>query len=319
MAAHNGGGGAGFADLLGEATPWDPDLYATPVPTPGKMLDLSGGSSSSSSSAAPPPASFAAPAASFGSSSSSSSGSRGFSAAPAGASAAAFISPTSIEGGPTTEISLAALNPASFMRELATRPVTELIAENSRRLSYLPGTLVRAYTAVSQRYLRPWKEFGHVNPARTVENLRQASQRGEIQVHLQQNVLANVRTFCPNYAFIYLVTLCMFVCTQPSLLAMLGLVGGGWSHALRDGEFRNRPWTLQVGGVYVPLGANIKMALMSLPTLIFLHFFMGPVLWSATLYSGGISLAHAALRDRDDDRDEDGPFSTSSVRIQELP
>ena len=59
---------------------------------------------------------------------------------------------------------------------------------------------------------------------------------------------------------------------------------------------------------------------MALPTLLFLHMFMGlvlrtplftvlmsdsffsstgPVLWSAALCSGGVSLAHAALRDRD--------------------
>merc|ERR1712194_333454 len=264
-----------------------------------------------SSSAAP--RAVQAPAASFGSHSSSSSRG-GYSGA---AAPPVQMSPTSIEGGPATEISLSGLNPANIMRELATRPITELVAENGRHVMNLPGALVRAYTTVSQRYLRPWKEFGHVNPARSVENLRQASQRGEIQVHLQQNVLANVRTLCPNYAFIYLVTLCMFVCTSPSLLAMLGLVGGGWSHALRDGEFRNRPWTLQVGGIHVPLGANIKMMLMSLPTLLFLHFCMGPILWSATLYSGGISLAHASLRDREDDRDEDGPFRSSTVHIQE--
>merc|ERR1711941_140147 len=98
-------------------------------------------------------------------------------------------------------------------------------------------------------------------------------------------------------------------------------MGGAWSHALRNEEFRTRPWQLQIGGVSVPLGSNLKMAIMSLPTLLFLHLFMGPVLWSAALASGGMSLAHAALRDRDDDHshDDDDHSAGSGVRIRELP
>lgn len=189
----------------------------------------------------------------------------------------------------------------------------------------VPRYMARTYTAAAQRYLQPWNKFARLRPARIVEGLRQATRRGEIQIHLQRNVLANAKTFCPNYAFIFLAMLFMFVCTSPMLLAMLGAVGGGWTHAMRSDQFRNRPWTLQIGGLQVPLGSNAKMAILSLPTLLFLHFFMGPVLWSAALYSGGLSLAHAALRDREDDRDGDGNggggggFGSTNVRIQELP
>ena len=34
----------------------------------------------------------------------------------------------------------------------------------------------------------------------------------------------------------------------------------------------------QAGGVQVPLGANMKMMIMALPTLLFLHMFMGMAL-----------------------------------------
>lgn len=191
-------------------------------------------------------------------------------------------------------------------------------------LANVPRYMTRAYTAAAQRYLQPWNKFARLSPSRIIEGFRQASRRGEIQVHIQRNVLANAKTFCPNYAFLFLAMLFMFVCTSPMLLAMLGAVGGGWTHAMRSESFRNRPWTLQIGGMQVPLGSNAKMAIMSLPTLLILHFFMGPVLWAAALYSGGVSLAHAALRDRDDDREGDGNsggggFGSSSVRIQELP
>merc|ERR1711972_744898 len=115
-------------------------------------------------------------------------------------------------------------------------------------------------------------------------------------------------------------TLFMFVCTSPMLLCMLGTVGGGWAHVTRSEGFRNRPWTLQIGAVQLPLGSNMKMMLMSLPTLFFLHFFMGPVLWSAALCSGGASLAHAALRDRDDDHDDDDHgLGSANVGLREYP
>merc|ERR1712203_1346231 len=96
------------------------------------------------------------------------------------------------------------------------------------------------------------------------------------------NVLANVRNFIPNYAFVFIAMLFMYVCTSPMLLLMLGGVGGGWSHMLRDGS-RTRPWQLQIGSVSMPLGTNAQCAIMSVPTLLFLYFFMGPVLWSAAL------------------------------------
>lgn len=202
------------------------------------------------------------------------------------------------------------------MRQLATRPVTELVRENGRHLVDLPRAMVRAYQATAQRYLRPWGEFARMRPGQTVDGFRRASQRGELQIHLQRNVLANAKAFCPNYACIFMAMLFLYVATSPMLLCMLGLTGGGWSHALRSDDFRSRPWTLQIGGIYVPLGANVKMAMMSLPTLLMLHFFMGPVLWAAALYSGGIGLAHAALRDRDHDDDRE---QESTVRIEELP
>mmetsp|Transcript_17587 Transcript_17587/g.31753 ORF Transcript_17587/g.31753 Transcript_17587/m.31753 type:complete len:287 (+) Transcript_17587:111-971(+) len=212
--------------------------------------------------------------------------------------------PQSFEGG-QPGLSLSSLSPTNLVRQLGSRPVTDLVAEQGRNLMQLPRIAARAYTAAARRYLRPWSEFATVNPARVVDGFRQASRRGEIQVHLQRNVLCNARRFCPNYIFMFLATLFMFVCTSPMLLGMLACVGGGWAHALHNEEFRQRPWMLQIGGVQVPLGSNLKMAIMSLPTLLILHFFMGPVLWSAALCSGGVSLAHAAIRDRSDDPDQD--------------
>jgi hypothetical protein len=134
---------------------------------------------------------------------------------------------------------------------------------------------------------------------------------------VQKNVIANTRQFCPNYIFVFLATLIMFVCTSPILLGTLSLVGGGWSHALRSEQFRNRPWQLQIGGLQIPLGQNMKMLLMAMPTLLMLHFFMGPVLWSAALCSGGISVTHAALRDRTDDEDDDD-HGLGTDRIHEV-
>lgn len=96
---------------------------------------------------------------------------------------------------------------------------------------------------------------------------------------------------------------------------MLGGVGGGWSHLLRGDEFRSRPWQLQIGGLSVPLGANAKTAIVSVPTLLFLHFFMGPVLWSAALCSSGISLTHAAIRDREDEHEDEDEHGLGSVSV----
>ncbi|CAK9118607.1 unnamed protein product [Durusdinium trenchii] len=133
------------------------------------------------------------------------------------------------------------------MQQLTSRPLTEVVAENGRALMQVPRYLARAYSSAARRYLRPWNEFARLNPQRVVEGVRQASRRGEIQVYLQRNVIANARHFCPNYAFIFLAMLFMFVCTSPMLLMMLAGVGGGWSHAMRSDQFRNRPWTLQIG------------------------------------------------------------------------
>lgn len=211
------------------------------------------------------------------------------------------------------------------MQQLTSRPLTEVVTEQGRNLMQIPRYMARAYTAAARRYLRPWNEFARLNPSRILEGVRQASRRGEIQIYFQRNVIANARHFCPNYAFLFLAMLFMFVCTSPMLLMMLAGVGGGWSHAMRSEQFRNRPWTLAIGGVQVPLGSNMKMLIMALPTLLFLHLFMGPVLWSAALCSGGVSLAHAALRDRDDvDKlddadDRDGDSSWSKGRVRELP
>lgn len=226
--------------------------------------------------------------------------------------------PTSIEGGGGGS-SLLSMNPAAIARELASKPVTQIIQDQGRVLLNIPRMATRAYTAVSSRYLRPWTEFARFRPAQIVEGFRSAARRGEIQIHLQRNVLANTQRFLPNYLFMFLAMLFMFVCTSPMLLVMLAGVGGGWGHALRSDDFRNRPWTLAIGGVQVPMGSNAKMAILSLPTLLFLHLFMGPVLWSAALCTGGVGLAHAALRDRDDHRHDDDHGQGGSPRIQELP
>jgi len=162
--------------------------------------------------------------------------------------------------------------------------------------------------------LQPWREFLRMRPGRTIEGFRQASRRGEIQAFVQRNVLANGRHFCPNYACVFLAILFAYVCTSPALMVMLTGLGGGWGHALRSEQFRSRPWVLQLGSINVPLGANLKMLIMALPTLLFLHMFLGPVLWSAALCSGGISAAHAALRDRDDEHHDGDHGSGPSLR-----
>ncbi|CAE7846794.1 UVR8 [Symbiodinium sp. KB8] len=286
--------------------------YYTPpsAPDPGKTVDLSGHSAASYSTPPPGP-SFRPP------SGPSSSSSTGFGSRDRG--------PSSLEGGSGPTLSLSSLNPQAIMQQLTSRPLTEVVTEQGRNLMQIPRYMARAYTAAARRYLRPWNEFARLNPSRILEGVRQASRRGEIQIYFQRNVIANARHFCPNYAFLFLAMLFMFVCTSPMLLMMLAGVGGGWSHAMRSEQFRNRPWTLAIGGVQVPLGSNMKMLIMALPTLLFLHLFMGPVLWSAALCSGGVSLAHAALRDRDDvDKlddadDRDGDSSWSKGRVRELP
>lgn len=313
-----GGYPANTEDLLGTSFGAGNDLFSPGSVEPGKTVDLSGGSSSFSMPQQP--------ASSYGpgsSGSSFSSSSHYYAGGGSGSgSGTGSRGPSSIEGG-NSGYSLSGLTPANIMRQLASRPVTELVSEQGKNLLQVPRYMARAYSAAARKYLRPWGEFARISPARLVEGLRQASRRGEIQIHIQRNVLSNVRQFCPNYAFIFLAMLFMFVCTSPMLLLMLCGVGGGWSHALRSENFRSRPWTLQIGGVQVPLGSNVKMAVLSLPTLLFLHFFMGPVLWSAALCSGGISLAHAALRDRDESRDDhdddEHGLGHSSVRIRELP
>jgi len=318
-------GGPDDGDLLGDPVT---DIYAAPVLEPGKIVDLSG---SSSSLPARPSSSTAASSVASGSSASSAgikidgkwmANSVNFSFGTGSGGGPDDRGPRSLEGGGgETGFSLGGLTPTAVMQHLASRPLSELVTHHGRQVVQLPANLVQAYTAVARRYLRPWNEFARFNPARMFEALRDATRRGELQIHLQRNVLANVRSFCPNYAFIFMATMLFFVCTSPWLLCMLGAVGGGWSHALKSEDFRSRPWTLQVGGLQLPLGANMKMAILSLPTLFVLHFFMGPVLWSAALYSGGASLCHAALRDRDDDQDnpDTGGGENSLPTLQELP
>jgi len=312
-------------DLLGDVDPKpaaDRDIYAPAYAqpayaAPGATVDLSGASSIYATSNSASPNSFtpgSSGARDRGPSSLGSSGSGGggsYSGGGLGNNGGAQYSydgprgPTSIEGGSGEGLSLAGLNPANIMRQLASKPVSELVVENGRNLLNIPRYAARAYSAAAKKYLRPWSEFGRLRPGRIIEGLRGAQRRGEIQVHMQRNVLANARDFCPNYAAIFLAMLFMFVCSSPLSICMLGGVGGGWSHAMRSDSFRNRPWQLQLGNISVPLGSNMKMLVMSLPTLVFLHFFMGPILWSAALCSGGVSAAHAALRDRDDDADPD--------------
>lgn len=294
----------------------------------GKVVDLSGASSKFTMPTAPPPGgtrpATSTSSTSFSSSSPTSFGGGGYSGGGYGGGGfgSADRGPTSIEGGSGGGLSLSDLTPSNLMRQLASKPITDLVVENGRSLAHLPQVAVRAYSAAARRYLRPWTEFGRIRPSRIVEGFRQARRRGEIQIYVQRNVLANARRFCPNYVFIFLAMLFMFVCTSPYLLCMLAAVGGGWSSALRSDQFRNRPWMLQIGGLQVPLGHNLKMLIMALPTLLFLHFFMGPVLWSAALCSGGVGLAHAALRDRDDDHDEDDDdhgLGSSTSRFRSMP
>jgi len=299
------------------------ESFATPAaPCPGATVDLSG---SSSRASAGQPSSFRPASNGLGSSSSSSGGGASFSSSSfGGAGSFAPRGPTSFEGGGGSSFSLSSLNPQQIIRQMASRPLTEVVSQSGRSLLQVPQAMGRVYTAAARRFLRPWNEFLRLNPARIVEGVRGASRRGEIQIYFQRNVLSNVRQFCPNYAFIFMAFLFMYVCTSPMLLMMLAGVGGGWGHALRSDEFRNRPWTLQIGGINVPLGGNMKMAIMALPTLLLLHFFMGPVLWSAALMSGGVSVAHAALRDRDDsDKFDDGDDGDHGLgpagRIRELP
>jgi len=215
--------------------------------------------------------------------------------------------PTSIEGQTTS----------SIIRDFSQRPVSELFTDYSQQLIHFPRYAMRVYTTAARKYLRPWSEFFRVRPDRIVEGFRQSQRRGEVQIHIQRNVLVNVRRFTPNYAFLFLVTMFMFAITSPLLLVLLSGVGGGWAQVLRSDGFRTRPWTLQLGSISIPLGSNLKMLLMSFPTLFFLHFFMGPMVWSAALCSGGVSVVHAAIRDRDDDRDH-GDDMTPTSRFQDL-
>lgn len=288
------------------------DIFAVGHADPGKTIDLSGRCNVSVQQ----PANFVGSSSSGGSSRQSSGRYNGLSNGSAGQS---NHGPTSIEGGRNNNFSIADLTPANVMRQLASRPITDLVQEHGRQLLTIPRYMVRAYTSAAQRYLQPWNKFMRIRPTCIIEGVREASHRGEVQVYFQRNIVANVRDFFPNYAFMFLAMLFWFVCTSPMLLMMLGGVGGGWSHALRSEQFRNRPWILQIGSVQVPLGANLKMAIMALPTLLFLHFFMAPVLWPAALCTGGVTVAHAALRDRDGDHDEDHGFGSASVQAQELP
>lgn len=217
--------------------------------------------------------------------------------------------PTSIEGGQMT---------ASIMRDVSQRPVTELVTNYSHQLIQFPRYAMRIYTTAARKYLRPWSEFFRVRPDRIVEGFRQSQRRGEVQIHIQRNVLVNIRRFSPNYAFLFLVMMFMFAITSPMLLVLLSAVGGGWGQVLRSDGFRTRPWMLQIGSINIPLGSNLKMLIMSLPTLFFLHFFMGPMVWSAALCSGGVSIVHAAIRDRDDDRDHGDGDMTPTSRFQDL-
>jgi len=299
-------------DLLGSPVKPDNDVYSPGTAPPGKTVDLSG----ASGLGAPKPTSFV-PGGGGGGGGGSSFSSGSYYGSGSSSGGLSSRGPTSIEGGGPS-LSLSDLNPQNIIRQLSSRPVTELVAENGRVLMNLPRVVAGVYSAAARRYLRPWNEFIRIRPGRIVEGFRDASRRGEIQIHIQRNVLANAKKFCPNYFFMFLSVLFMYVCTSPYLLLMLGTVGGGWGHALRSEQFRNRPWTLQIGGVQVPLGSNMKMILMALPTLLFLHFFMGPVLWSAALCSGGASVAHAALRDREDDHDEDDHGCGPNPRIRDM-
>jgi len=208
-------------------------------------------------------------------------------------------------------------NPLKIIRLLTSKPLRDVATETAPLVTRIPFYMNDLYTNFARRWLRPWGEFARLHPVHIFVNWREASQRGEIQAHIQQNVLTNVRHFFPNYAFLFFVVLVFYVCTSPMNLCMLILTGSGWSHALRDDDFKTRPWVLQVGRIQVPLGSNLKMLILVMPTLLLFHMFLGPLLWSAALCSGGLSAVHAVVRDGGDCRER---FRhESSVSIEELP
>lgn len=234
-----------------------------------------------------------------------------------GSSGPSARGPSSIEGG-GSPLSLSIPSVSGMVSALSQRSITDLARQYGPEVVQLPRIAARTYQHAARRYLRPWGEFLRMRPGRIIGGFREARGRGEIQIHVQRNVLANTRRFCPNYIFMFMCTLFMFVMSSPFMLFVVGGAGGGWMYALRSDSFRNRPWALQMGGVSVNLGKNMKMGMMCLPTLLFLHFFMGPLLWSAAICSGSVSVAHAAVRDRDDAHDADDHGDAGAARIEEL-
>jgi len=162
---------------------------------------------------------------------------------------------------------------------------------------HMPRRAGRVYHAAARRYLRPWTDFLHLSPTHIVGGLRRSIRRGEVCAHLQHNFLVNTQRFFANYVFLFLATLFMLVCSSPILLIVLSTVGGGWANALKNDDFQNKPWRLQVHTLTVPIGSTFKTAVLSVSTVVVLHYFLGPILWHGAMFSGSLSLAHAALRD----------------------
>merc|ERR1712205_222936 len=97
--------------------------------------------------------------------------------------------------------------------------------------------------------------------------------------------------------------------SSPFLLLVISGLGAGWSCVVRSDSFQNQPWILQVGTLSLPLGKGIKSIMLTFPTLLFLQYIMGSILWSAALTSGSVSVMHAAVMDRDDGEDQEERYS----------
>lgn len=192
---------------------------------------------------------------------------------------------------------------SGVLKQFSGRFVVRTVVRHLPQATQVPRIAIETYSSFAKRHLRPWKEFLRIRPSRIVGVLKASRREGGLQAQFRRNILANTRRFCPNYIFIFVLTLLTFVMSSPFLMIALTAVGAGWSRALRSDSFENQPWTLQVGTLTVPLGRNVKSAVLTIPTLLFLHLFMGTLLWSAALTSGGFSVVHAAVMDRDDGED----------------
>lgn len=209
--------------------------------------------------------------------------------------------PTNIEGG--------SLTISGALKQFSGKVFLQMVVQHVPRAAQVPRIVINTYTLIARKHLRPWNEFLNVRPRRILNALKTSQRDGSLKVHLRRNVLANARRFYPNYVFVFMLTLLIFVMSSPFLALALSGVGAGWSCAMRSDSFQNQPWTLQIGTLTLPLGRGVKSVMLTVPTVLFLHLFMGTILWSAALTSGGISVVHAAVMDRDDGEDQEDRHS----------